>query len=426
MRSIRTEPTELSVEQDRDAFVLTLDGRILLTSIGSHEVRHAAPALLEHMVAEFMRYPRLELIGDQIVDPQFLGAYRLLGLQKEFIETGRDNLTENFALALLADPLLHGQAGPEERNIVARSFHVERWLERGGLRVVDLSFVDLEIVAGIDGVISMSRPAGTSDTEDFHRLVAYLSSCFQELTPEEQAAVVYLHNGLHGAVVHAIGLVTGELTPLDFAAGVAATQRMTDDFADVSSDTQADVFNELRGYAIAALDYVSAYRAGTLHGRVLELLKRGAESTETEFKSSLRWNLREERKDRAMTDAVVKTVAAFLNTDGGTLLIGVGDDRSVVGIEIDRFASDDDFLLHFYQAIQNALGAAATPLVKAVIEDTGRGKICVVDCMRGSEPFVCSTRQFDNAFFVRAGPRTENLIGAPREEFLRLHWGKGS
>jgi type I restriction enzyme R subunit len=36
-----------------------------------------------------------------------------------------------------------------------------------------------------------------------------------------------------------------------------------------------------------------------------------------------------------MEDAIVKTVAAFLNTDGGTLLIGVGPDRRVVGLDHD-------------------------------------------------------------------------------------------
>ena len=51
------------------------------------------------------------------------------------------------------------------------------------------------------------------------------------------------------------------------------------------------------------------------------------ETYEVEFKSTARWNLREERKDKRMEDAVVKTIAGFLNTDGGTLFIGVDDDR---------------------------------------------------------------------------------------------------
>ena len=62
-----------------------------------------------------------------------------------------------------------------------------------------------------------------------------------------------------------------------------------------------------------------------------EELIAGDETFEVEFKSTARWNLREERKDKRMEDAVVKTIAGFLNTDGGTLFIGVDDDASRSG-----------------------------------------------------------------------------------------------
>jgi type I restriction enzyme R subunit len=42
-----------------------------------------------------------------------------------------------------------------------------------------------------------------------------------------------------------------------------------------------------------------------------------------EFKSTARWDLRDGKPNKAMEDAVVKTIAGFLNTDGGTLLIGI-------------------------------------------------------------------------------------------------------
>ena len=70
------------------------------------------------------------------------------------------------------------------------------------------------------------------------------------------------------------------------------------------------------------------------HRNAEELIKRG-ESKTLEFKSTLRWNLKEDRKDQAVTRAVLKTIAAFLNTEGGDLLIGVADDGSIVGIEQD-------------------------------------------------------------------------------------------
>src|SRR5690606_7134738 len=72
------------------------------------------------------------------------------------------------------------------------------------------------------------------------------------------------------------------------------------------------------------------------HRNAEELIKR-KESKTLEFKSTLRWSLKDDNQDdEGVTHAVLKTIAAFLNTEGGGLLIGVADDGSVVGIEHDR------------------------------------------------------------------------------------------
>ena len=64
-----------------------------------------------------------------------------------------------------------------------------------------------------------------------------------------------------------------------------------------------------------------------------ELLER-TEDKHLEFKSSLWWDLKEGKKSRLVESASLKTIAAFLNSEfGGTLLIGVGDDGGVVGLE---------------------------------------------------------------------------------------------
>jgi len=51
----------------------------------------------------------------------------------------------------------------------------------------------------------------------------------------------------------------------------------------------------------------------------------------------------------AITHASIKTIAAFLNTEGGDLVIGVNDARTPVGLEPDGFESDDKFMLHLSQ-----------------------------------------------------------------------------
>ena len=69
-------------------------------------------------------------------------------------------------------------------------------------------------------------------------------------------------------------------------------------------------------------------------GRVLRRAERGADRqrrgpTTSSSSRPRAGTSRERRKDKRMEDAIVKTVAAFLNTDGGTLLIGVDDDAQV-------------------------------------------------------------------------------------------------
>ncbi len=69
--------------------------------------------------------------------------------------------------------------------------------------------------------------------------------------------------------------------------------------------------------------------------------RRRPEDQKLEFKSSFLFDLKTyertgEAKPRAVNaHSVAKTVAAFANSDGGTLYVGVGDDGQVLGLERD-------------------------------------------------------------------------------------------
>jgi tetratricopeptide (TPR) repeat protein len=135
---------------------------------------------------------------------------------------------------------------------------------------------------------------------------------------------------------------------------------------------------------------------------------RYGENTQTEFKSTLRRNLREDRNDDKITFAVIKTIAGFLNTNGGLLLIGVADDGEILGINADGFASSDRFLLHLHEVVRRELGApASTCLAAEVVEIDGRS-ICVVEC-RASQNLVFVKRESTEVCFVRTGPATVEL-----------------
>src|SRR5208282_47938 len=149
------------------------------------------------------------------------------------------------------------------------------------------------------------------------------------------------------------------------------------------------------------------------HRNAEELIKHG-ESKTLEFKSTLRWNLKEDRQDdKAVTHAVLKTIAAFLNTDGGDLLIGVADDGSVVGTERDRLESDDKFMRHLAQVVRNGLGDRAGTCIDPKPQTVQGKTVCVVSCQRSPEPVFLKWKGVEASpegdFFVRSGPGTVPL-----------------
>ena len=125
------------------------------------------------------------------------------------------------------------------------------------------------------------------------------------------------------------------------------------------------------------------------HRDAEELIKRG-ESKSLEFKSTLRWSLKEDRRDdKGVTHATLKTVAAFLNTDGGDLLLGVADDGSIVGIERDQLENDDKFMRHLAQVVRNGMGDRAGTCIDPKTQIAQGKTVCVVSCQRS--PSRCSS-----------------------------------
>jgi type I restriction enzyme R subunit len=162
------------------------------------------------------------------------------------------------------------------------------------------------------------------------------------------------------------------------------------------------------------------------HRNAEELIKRG-ESKTLEFKSTLRWSLKEDRKDdRGVTHAVLKTIAAFLNTEGGDLLIGVADDGSIVGIERDRLESDDKFMRHLTQVVRNGLGDRAGTCIDPKPQVVQGKTVCVVSCQRSPEPVFLKWKGIESVpegdFFVRSGPGTVKLPPESVREYIRTRF----
>ena len=138
-----------------------------------------------------------------------------------------------------------------------------------------------------------------------------------------------------------------------------------------------------------------------------DIIKQG-ESDYVEFKSTLRYNLKANKNDANIELASLKTVAAFLNTSGGTLLIGVTDEGSIAGLDKDKFTNDDKLLLHFTNLLRDKIGQQTLGFVHFEIIQMNATKILRVDVSKSQTP-VFVTHQNNEYFFVRSGPSTLNL-----------------
>ncbi|MEP1213499.1 MAG: RNA-binding domain-containing protein [Marinobacter sp.] len=66
--------------------------------------------------------------------------------------------------------------------------------------------------------------------------------------------------------------------------------------------------------------------------RIKSLIRQG-ESKKLEFKESLSLDVRKGTKEKYIEESALKTVAAFLNTEGGVLFVGVSDSGDLKGID---------------------------------------------------------------------------------------------
>ena len=161
--------------------------------------------------------------------------------------------------------------------------------------------------------------------------------------------------------------------------------------------------------AVQVSEYLSILKADTVRRENLADLIAQGEGNELEFKSTFRWDLKLGKTNSAVERASLKTITAFLNSEGGTLLIGIRDDGSVEGIESDKFANEDKFLLHLWTLIRTSLGRDVSPYIQTLLEKKEERTVCIVKCSGSPKPVFLRQPGFNEEFYIRVGPSSNAL-----------------
>ncbi len=150
---------------------------------------------------------------------------------------------------------------------------------------------------------------------------------------------------------------------------------------------------------------------GELRRNVLSLIDDG-ESGKVEFKSSLRWDLKKECIGKEIEKSVLKTLAGFMNMKGGTLIIGVGDDGEITGLESDyctlKKKNRDGFEQKIMQLISNCLGTDLCSRVHVMFHNIEGKEVCRVYTEPSPRPVYLQNGK-DVRYYLRTGNSTREL-----------------
>ncbi len=155
-----------------------------------------------------------------------------------------------------------------------------------------------------------------------------------------------------------------------------------------------------------------------------DFIKMG-ESVKLEFKSSLRWDYRSKQVNKKLEYAVMKTACAFMNSDGGILVIGVADKGEVVGINEDikhLHKSDiDGFAQQIYNLASSYLGSDSARYIEVDTEEIDTKNVAVIRISSSDHPvFIKSGEQKE--FYIRTGNTSRLLNSEEVYRYIQAHW----
>ncbi len=218
------------------------------------------------------------------------------------------------------------------------------------------------------------------------------------------------------------------------------------DFADQNSEINTALsshFIDIKNYGIESDDYRQflTSRANKifthLKSRIelthtepaneeIEELIFGGESESVEFKSTLRYDLRQKVVNKVLEHAIAKIISAFLNTNGGDLFIGIDDNQNALGLADDintlRKQDIDGFELQLIEVIKKYIGKEYSSHLRIKFPKYDGQIICRVLVSQSSRPVFISYEGKEN-FFIRSGCSSQPLSREEQSVYEKEHWG---
>ena len=150
------------------------------------------------------------------------------------------------------------------------------------------------------------------------------------------------------------------------------------------------------------------------------------EGAHLEFKSNLRYDRCTKQGNKALERIVLKTICAFMNAEGGTLLIGLSDDNQIMGIDDDytiiKSHNRDGFQNRLLSMVSNSIGNYYLQYVDVLFHNVLGKDLCQVNVSASMKPSYL-TNKGKQEFYVRTSSNSRPFNISEATEYIGTRWG---
>ena len=173
------------------------------------------------------------------------------------------------------------------------------------------------------------------------------------------------------------------------------------------------------------VEYAGKYKCSLSWIRIVAQIMLEGENQRVEFKSSLVWDYNREMANKDLHVPVMKNLVAFMNTNGGVLLIGIGDNGDVLGIDPDlstlRKPNTDGFENVFNQSFNQMIGVEYRQYVDVSFPEIEDMIICMLYVRPSPDPAYLVFKGTEK-FYIRAGNGTQPLSVSKATKYIQGHF----
>ena len=394
----------------------------LLTSSGN-EVKDENQRMLRQMIIECC-------LMNRITDEEIC-LFGLLTARTDFISSGKDPLHEQFDELCRLDPFVQLRQGSITAGEISQGNPLQSLPEHDPV-LFNMLFWGISGALEAFSLFSLDYRETLLKGKKIADWNSFLLSVYSGLHDHQKAAVNLLSFTHCSGVILPVLFVCGYLSEREYTNSLSAIHLRLSGAFPVSPFAVPRCEPEPTGFLTrvpayihdcsCARVFIDSYKSLRLKG-LAGIIGKG-EGQDLEFKSTLRWDLKAGKTNQQVERACLKTISAFLNSNGGILLIGVRDDGSVEGIESDRFPNTDKFLLHLWTLIRTSFGTDVSPNILTKLEPAEGKTVCVVRCSRSGRPVFLRQPGFEEEFYVRVGPGTIALAVSEALKYISDHFSE--